>query len=28
LASLEYQSVAIRYNNTAIHDGSYNHGSS
>ncbi|EFC4049463.1 phage tail protein, partial [Escherichia coli] len=21
-------SVAIRYNNTAIHDGSYNHGSS
>lgn len=27
LASLEYQSVAIRYN-TAIHDGSYNHGSS
>ncbi|HBC7753414.1 TPA: phage tail protein, partial [Escherichia coli] len=25
---LEYQSVAIRYNNTAIHDGSYNHGSS
>lgn len=24
LASLEYQSVAIRYNNTAIHDGSYN----
>ncbi|ECT7850664.1 TPA: phage tail protein, partial [Escherichia coli] len=24
----EYQSVAIRYNNTAIHDGSYNHGSS
>ena len=28
LASLEYQSVAIRYNNTAIHDSSYNHGSS
>ncbi|HAM5984386.1 TPA: phage tail protein I [Escherichia coli] len=28
LASLEYQSVAIRYNNTAIHDGCYNHGSS
>lgn len=28
LASLEYQSVAISYNNTAIHDGSYNHGSS
>ena len=28
LASLEYQSVAIRYNNTAIHDGSYTHGSS
>ena len=28
LASLEYQSVAIRYKNTAIHDGSYNHGSS
>ena len=28
LASLEYQSVAIRYNNTAIHDGRYNHGSS
>ena len=28
LASLEYQSVAIRYNNPAIHDGSYNHGSS
>ncbi|HDS5472730.1 TPA: phage tail protein I [Escherichia coli] len=28
LASLEYQSVAICYNNTAIHDGSYNHGSS
>ena len=28
LASLEYQAVAIRYNNTAIHDGSYNHGSS
>lgn len=28
LASLEYQSVAIRYNNIAIHDGSYNHGSS
>ena len=28
LASREYQSVAIRYNNTAIHDGSYNHGSS
>lgn len=28
LASTEYQSVAIRYNNTAIHDGSYNHGSS
>ncbi len=28
LASLEYQSVAILYNNTAIHDGSYNHGSS
>lgn len=28
LASLEYQSVAIRYNNTAIHDGSYNHGRS
>lgn len=28
LVSLEYQSVAIRYNNTAIHDGSYNHGSS
>ncbi|EJQ0265619.1 phage tail protein I [Escherichia coli] len=28
LASLEYQSVAIRYNNTAIHDDSYNHGSS
>ncbi|MGT3393056.1 phage tail protein I [Escherichia coli] len=28
LASLEYQFVAIRYNNTAIHDGSYNHGSS
>ncbi|MEN2734084.1 phage tail protein I [Escherichia coli] len=28
LASLEYQSVAIRYINTAIHDGSYNHGSS
>lgn len=28
LASLEYQSVAIRYNNTAIHVGSYNHGSS
>ena len=24
LASPEYQSVAIRYNNTAIHDGSYN----
>ncbi|GDO99343.1 phage tail protein I [Escherichia coli] len=28
LAGLEYQSVAIRYNHTAIHDGSYNHGSS
>lgn len=28
LASLEYQSVAIRYNNTVTYDGSYNHGSS
>ncbi|HFS8947016.1 TPA: phage tail protein I [Enterobacter roggenkampii] len=28
LASLEYQSVAIRYNNTVNYDGSYNHGSS
>lgn len=28
LASLEYQSVAIRYNSTTRYDGSYNHGSS
>ncbi|WPM84850.1 phage tail protein I [Apirhabdus apintestini] len=28
LASLEYQSVAIRYNSTVNYDGSYNHGSS
>lgn len=28
LASLEYQSVAIRYNGTDSHDGNYNHGSS
>ncbi|NJU53004.1 phage tail protein, partial [Escherichia coli] len=27
-ASLEYQSVAIRYNSTTRYDGSYNHGSS
>lgn len=27
LVSLNYQSVAIRYNNTARHDGEYNHGS-
>lgn len=28
LASLEYQAVAIRYNQTAAFDGQYNHGSS
>ncbi|WP_258375807.1 hypothetical protein [Pseudomonas aeruginosa] len=28
LAALDYQAVAIRYNNTAKYDGNYNHGSS